>query len=213
MFEINSNHFRAANAEPWEQVGRTDYRLEIDNGKKIIHVTGRPSSQRADWKDNLDFRIRSKTQKWFRGIRVHAGFLRQYLAVRGKLLDVCYEHPGYAIRVDGFSLGGSWTQIFVQDVLHRWPDRDIQAIFYAPGNPWRRLPRKYRGLLRRRVTFVIPWWDAVTWMRLIGFKRYGKDIRIGRIWRLWPKQHHPDQIIRALDERFPLKEEQCVRAD
>jgi hypothetical protein len=122
--------------------------------------------------------------------------------VRNTLLDACYDHLDYAIRVDGFSLGAAWTQIFVQDVLHRWPDRDIQAILYAPGNPWRRLPRKYRRALRQHITFVIPRWDVVTWMRLIFFYRYGRDVRIGKIWRLWPKQHHPNQIIRALDERF-----------
>jgi hypothetical protein len=176
--------------------------MELNHEGKTIHITGQGSNQRADWKDNLNFRTRLKSSQWFRLISVHAGFLRQYLAVRNKLLDICYEYPDYAIRVDGFSLGGSWTQIFVQDVLHRWPDRDIQAIFYAPGNPWRRLPRKYRRALRRCVAFIIPWWDVVTWMRLLLFFRYGRNIRIGKPWRLWPKQHRPDQIIRALNEKY-----------
>jgi len=201
LFKVNSEHFRSIINGPWETVGRTDYRLTVNHEEKIIHVTGQATSQGADWRDNFDFRRRPKEQ-WFKGIWVHAGFLRQYRAVRDKLLDVCYEYPDYAIRVDGFSLGGSWTQIFVQDCLHRWSDRDIQAIFYAPGNPWRRLPRRYSRALRRCITFVISWWDPVTWMHILGFFRYGRNIRIGRFWRLLPKQHHPDQIIRGLDERF-----------
>ena len=200
MFEVSAAHFRDVNSGPWETAGRTDYRLNIDHEGKVIHVTGQGSNQRADWLDNLDFRRRPKEQ-WFKGIWVHAGFLRQYLVVRKVLLDVCYDYPDYSIQVDGFSLGASWTQIFIQDCIHRWPDRDIKGILYAPGNPWRRLPRKYRRALRRCIVYPYCFWDVVTWMRLIGFKRYGKNIRLGKIWRLWPKQHHPDQIIRALDER------------
>jgi len=201
LFKVNSDHFRSVNSGPWVTEGRTDYRINVDHEAKVIHVSCQASSQSEDWRDNLDFRRHPKEQ-WFRGIWVHAGFLRQYRAVCDVLLNACYEHPGYAIRVDGYSLGASWAQIFLQDCIHRWPDRDIQAILYAPGNPWRRLPRKYRRALKRCTTFAYCFWDVVTWMRLIGFKRYGKNIRLGRIWRLWPKQHHPDQIIRGLDERF-----------
>ena len=197
IFKVNADHFRAVNSGAFDTTGRTDVRINID--EKIIHVTGRASNQTSDWKDNLDMRRRPKEQ-WFKGIWVHAGFLRQYQAVRNDLLDVCYKYHDYAIRVDGFSLGASWTQLFIQDCLHRWPNRDIKAILYAPGNPWRKLPRKYRRKLRQCITFVYCFWDVVTWMRLLGFKRYGRNVRIGRIWRIWPKQHHPDQIIRALNE-------------
>jgi len=196
MFKIGSEHFNASNSGPWETVGRTDYRLNIDHEKKLIYLTGQATSQRSDWFDNLNF-----GRRWFKGVRVHSGFLRQYLAVRDILMGALYEHRDYALRVDGFSLGASWTQIFIYDAIYHFPDRDIKAILYAPGNPWCILPRHYRKALRRCVTFVYCYWDVVTWMRLIGFKRYGKNVRIGRIWRLWPKQHHPNQITRALEER------------
>ena len=207
LFEVSSAHFIKTIQGHWKTEGRTDYRLVINHRKKIIHVTGQHSYQYADWLDNLDFRRRAlenKPEQWFSGrpdIMVHAGFLRQYKAVRSKLLDAAYKYPDYSIRVDGFSLGASWPQIFVQDILHRWPKRDIQAILYAPGNPWRRLPRNYRAALERCTTFVTNIYDVVTWMRLVGFKRFGKEVRYGRPWRILPKQHRPEQIIRGLDER------------
>jgi len=201
-FAIGSKHFNEILEGPWETVDRTEYRMTVDHENKIIHVTGQHSHE-EDWPDNFDFRVRA--EQWFpdvQDIKVHAGFLRQYKAVRGKLLDTAYQYPDYAIRVDGFSLGASWPQIFVQDVLYRWPERDIQAILYAPGNPWRKLPKKYQDALKRCTFFVRSVYDPVTWMGLLRFHRYGKNISIGRWWRVWPIQHYPAQIIRGLDERF-----------
>jgi hypothetical protein len=117
---------------------------------------------------------------------------------------VC-TYPGYTILVDGYSLGASWPQIFVQDVLYHFPDRDIQAVLYEPGNPWRKLPKKYKKALKKHITFVRSIWDPVTWMQLLGFFRYGKTVTIGKWYRIWPLQHLEDQVIRNLTE----KEEAC----
>lgn len=214
LFEISAEHFQECltgehrtikRPDPLITIDRTDFFLVVDDDKKIIRVTG-VHSEDEDWPDNFDMRIRSfencrdTDELWFSGIHVHAGFLRQYKAVRNKLLDICYEKPDYAIRGDGFSLGAAWGQLFIQDCLHRWPERDIKAIYYAPPNPWRRLPRNYQEMLNNAITFVIPRWDVVTWMRVLAFRRYGKETRIGKPWRLLPKQHRPAQIIRALLE-------------
>jgi len=199
-FTASTEHFKETIAGQWETKELTQFRLTVYHKEKIIHITGQ-SSNDDDWPDNLDFR--SRPVQWFldkKEIVVHAGFLRQYNAVRNYLLDVAYEHSDYAIRVDGFSLGGSWTQLFVQDIIHRWPNRDMIAIFYGPGNPWRKLPQKYKNALNKCVIFVRSIWDPVTWMRIIRFYRYGKNINIGKWYRIWPIQHHPDQIIRGLKE-------------
>ena len=200
IFNLTSEHFKKTIGGHFEKIDRTDYRVEVSHSDKAIHITGRCSDD-DDWPDNFDFRQRPV--KWFpdSDILVHAGFLRQYKSTRSKLLDICYEYPGYSIYVDGFSLGASWTQIFLQDVLHRWPDRDVLAILYAPGNPWRKLPKKYKDALKRCTYFVRSIWDPVTWMGLLRFYRYGKHITLGKWYRILPLQHTPDQIIRGLKER------------
>ena len=223
LFEISIDHFKQSTVkseEYWKQEDRTDYRVEVDHEAKVILVIGRPTSQGVDWLDNFDFRVRDKTRKWFpsrNSPRVHNGFLRQYESVRKILLDLCYKYEDYAIRCTGYSLGGSWTQIFVQDCLHRWTniegkeDRDIKAIFYACGNPWRWLPKVYRKALKACTQFVINYWDPVTWMGLLRFKRYGKNVMIGKPWRLYPLQHHYNQIERALYERFNKQHHKRLR--
>ena len=204
-FNVSSQHFREIRRGPWETIGNTHFRLIVDHDEKIIHVRGR-GSEDEDMRDNFDFRVREPPEDWFPDvdgrIRVHLGFLRRYQAVRDVLMDAVYQHPDYAIRVSGFSLGGTWTQIFMLDVIHHWPCRDIKAIFYAPANPWRRLPRNYREELSQRTVFVRTYWDPVTWMRALCFFRYGHTITVGRWWRILPPQHFPRQMVRALDERF-----------
>jgi len=203
-FNVSSGHFREIRRGPWETIGNTHFRLIVDHDEKIIHVRGR-GSEEEDMRDNFDFRIRELAEEWFpdvEGIRVHLGFLRRYRSVRDVLMDAVYQRPDYAIRVGGYSLGATWTQLFMLDVIHHWPDRDIQAIFYAPANPWRRLPRKYQKELKQRTVFVRTFWDPVTWMRVMGFYRYGHNITVGRWWRILPAQHYPRQMIRALNERF-----------
>jgi len=206
MNQVSSSHFRATLKGPWETIGRTDFRMVVDHDSRTIHVTGR-GSQEEDWGDNFNFKIREPAEEWFPGvknIKVHAGFLKQYRSVRNKLIDTAHQYSDYAIRVSGYSLGGTWTQIFVQDVLFHWPDRDIQAIFYAPANPWRKLPKKYQKALKRSIVFVRNRWDPVGWMRVLRFYRYGENITIGRWYRIFPAQHKRDQMIRALDERSEL---------
>ena len=206
MIELKPSkaHFEKITSGPWETIERTECRIVIDLNQKIICVTGQ-SSRDEDWPDNFDFRARETAEQWFpdvKDIKVHAGFLRQYKAVRDKLLDVAYKYPNYAIRVDGFSLGASWPQIFVQDVLYRWPERDIKAVLYAPGNPWRKLPEKYQKALNRCIIYVRSIWDPVTWMRVLRFSRYGKNITIGKWWRILPLQHFPGQMERNLLEKY-----------
>lgn len=204
-FNVSSDHFQEIRKDEWETIGNTDYRLILEHDEKIIYVIGCESSK-EDKKDTLDSRVRKPDEEWFPGvegiIKVHFGFLRQYTAVRSILLDTVCEYPGYAIRTSGFSLGGTWTQLFLLDVILHWPERDIQAIFYAPANPWWRLPKKYQVELEQRTVFVRSRWDPVTWMRLIGFYRYGHNITIGKWWRILPPQHEAPQMIRALDEKF-----------
>jgi len=198
--EVSSNHFSKIRNGPWKQAEKTHYRMVIDHADKTIHITGQESDNN-DWSDNFDFKVHA--EQWFsnnKNILVHAGFLRQYKSVRNILLDAVYQHPDYIIKVDGFSLGASWTQIFLQDVIHRWPDKNIHAVFYAPGNPWRKLPKQYQKALKRCTTFVRSIWDPVTWMKALRFYRYGKHITIGKWYRFWPLQHLPLQIIRGLDE-------------
>jgi len=202
-FNINSDHYREIRRGPWEVIGKTDYQLIFDHDEKIIHLRGGETGK-GDNADNFDFRTRRPAEDWFPDtegvIKIHYGFLRQYSAVRGTLLDAAYQYPDYAIRVSGYSLGSSWTQIFLMDVITHWPDRDVHAILYSPANPWRRLPKKYQLELEKRTIFVYPHWDPVTWMAVAGFHRYGQNIVIGKWWRFLPIQHNPRQVIRALDE-------------
>ena len=212
MSIISTEHFNNITEGPWETVDRTQYRLTIDHVSRTIYVTGQ-SSRDDDWPDNFDFRKRKPPEQWFpdrKDILVHAGFLRQYKAVRDLLLDVCYKYPDYAIRGYGYSLG-TWVHIFIQDILYHWPKRDVQAILYAPINPWRKLPKEYQIELYCHTTFVYCYWDPVTWMRLLGFHRYGVNIVIGKLWRIFPIQHHWDQITRALDEYTKANEKAISR--
>ncbi|MCL2440149.1 MAG: hypothetical protein FWD14_00230 [Treponema sp.] len=205
-FNVSSEHFRETRRGPWETMGNTQFRLSVNHEEKEINVRGRGSND-DDAKDNLDFRIREPAEEWFPGlkgrVKVHSGFLRRYESVRKLLLDTAFEYPDYAIRVSGFSLGGTWTQLFLLDVIQHWPDRDVLAIFYAPANPWRRLPKSYQRELKQRTVFVRTHWDPITWMHLIGFFRYGHTITVGKWYRVLPAQHEPPQMIRALEERFP----------
>ena len=201
---VDAEHFLSVTTGPWDVADRTHYRMVIDHNKKIIHVTGR-CSDHDDWPDNFDFRVKAwePAEQWFadKEILVHSGFLRQYKAVRNNLLDTAYYYEDYQIMVDGFSLGASWTQIFLQDILHRWPKRKIEAILYAPGNPWKKLPEEYQIALKKCTAFVRSIWDPVTWMRLLRFYRYGKNVNIGKWWRVLPVQHQPKEIVKALNER------------
>lgn len=203
IFEISRKHFSEITEGPWETIDRTQYRLSIDHDKKTIYVIGQ-SSRDDDWPDNFDMRKNSPPEQWFsdrKDIFVHAGFLRQYKAVRNILMDACYKYVDYKIRASAYSLGSAWLQPFVQDVIHNLPCRDIQAILYAPPNPWRELPKEYQEALYAHITFVYCFWDPVTWMGLFGYRRYGAKIVIGKWWRFWPVQHHWEQIEKALDER------------
>jgi hypothetical protein len=220
MFEISTKHYKEAVSGPWTAIGQTDYRVRlvrpaanlfVGSGyepKGIIHVTAQGSQSKdkgRDWRDDFDFRIRQPAEQWFgdtKDIKVHAGFLRQYKNVRDTLMNLVCTYPDYTVLVDGYSLGASWTQIFVQDVLHRYPYRNLQAILYEPGNPWRKLPGKYKKQLKKHITFVRSVWDPVTWMRLLGFFRYGKTVTIGKWYRIWPLQHLEDQVIKNLIEKF-----------
>jgi len=202
MFKVSAKHFDEITEGPWQTIERTEYRLVVDNSNRIIDVVGQ-SSRDEDWPDNFDFRIREPAEQWFsdnNDITVHAGFLRQYKPVRNTLLNAAYQNPNYLIRVSGYSLGASWTQLFIQDVLYHFPERDIKAILYAPGNVWRKLPEKYRKKLTRCTVFVRSLYDPVTWMRVLRFYRFGNHITIGKWWRIMPLQHFPDQIIRGLNE-------------
>jgi len=204
-FNVSAEHFREIRRGPWEVEGRwkTPYRLILDHDEKIIHDRGRGSNQ-EDMRDNLDFRIREPSEEWFSGgtgIKVHLGFLRRYQSVRHILLDATVDHPDYAIRVSGYSLGATWTQLYMLDVVTQWPDRDIEAILYAPANPWRKLPKNYQKELKQRTVFVCSIWDPVTWMGLMWFRRYGHNITIGKWWRVFPAQHFPNQMARALEEK------------
>jgi hypothetical protein len=204
IFKESVEHLENAVKGPWYTINRTDFKIDIDHENKIVYVTGQ-TSQPNDWWDNLKFctRLFSKCEKWYslKSVWVHKGFLNQYKSVQKFLIDLCLQHFEYAIRLSGHSLGGTWTQLFMYDILDRWPSRDVQAIFYAPANPWRRLPKPFRQKLKERTTFVYCWWDPVTWMRILRYRRYGKNILIGKPWRLWPSQHKPKQIIRAMDEK------------
>ena len=204
-FNVSPDHFHEIRRGPWETMGNTHYRLIIDHDEEIIHVRGRGSND-EDMKDNFDFRVREPAEEWFsgvEGIKVHLGFLRRYRSVRDLLLTTTYQYPDYAIRASGYSLGGTWTQLFLLDAIIHWPDRDIEAIFYAPANPWRKLPKKYQKELKQRTVFVRSIWDPVTWMRPLLFFRYGYNITIGKWWRIFPAQHYPPQMLRALEEKFP----------
>ena len=206
----SASHFREVRQGPWEKVDRTDYKVKIDHEEKAIYITGQ-SSRKEDWPDNFNFRVRKlkelnqEAKQWFPDrddIWVHSGFLAQYEAVRQKLLDLVKQYKDYAIFIDGYSLGGSWTQILFEDIWHRYRDRIIKGLFYAPGNVWRKLPKEYRKAFKKHVTYVYCWWDPVTWMRVFRFFRYGKNIRIGKPWRMWPFQHNIPQIERALKEKY-----------
>jgi len=205
-FNVSSNHYREIKKEPWEIIGNTDYRIFPEHDEEIIHIRGRERLD-EDKKDIFDSRVRKPDKEWFPGaegiIKIHYGFLRQYTAIRSVLLDTINQYPDYAIRISGYSLGGTWTQLFLLDAILHWPDRDILAILYAPANPWRKLPKKYQEELEQRTVFVCNHWDPVTWMRVIGFYRYGYNIKIGKWWRCLPAQHKGAQMTKALDEKFP----------
>ena len=210
--EPSVENFREVLKGPWEKVDRTDFKVEICHKKKAIYITGQ-SSNYEDWPDNFDFRKRrlyelmdQKPEQWFPDrddIWVHSGFLAQYKPVRRQLIDILKQYPEYAVYIGGWSLGGSWTQLLLEEVWHRWRNKRVIVFFgYATGNAFRNLPKEYREGIAKCSTFVYCWWDPVTWMRVLRFYRYGKNIRIGKWWRIWPFQHCTYQIERALKEKF-----------
>ena len=162
-------------------------------------------------------------------IKSHRGIARQYKAIRSIIHSFLYSGKIKRILIVGFSLGGALTIKATYDIgfrIDRDELKDVTVLGIAFNPPrvfnWSRIIKK---AVKDRLITVVGWWDLVChvpfvimptffsfrWKplkfrfckpRLTFWRHYGQKIKIGKPWRLWPIQHDPLQVERALEEKF-----------
>ena len=183
----------------------------------------------GDWNDNLNF-FPSKYEI-YKGLKAHSGYAKQYLSIRDTLMDYLYGGTVKQIFVSGYSLGGAMTVLAVQDIGYHI-DRDklnikVYGIAYCPPRAFCAFSKLVKCVVKDRLVLVkvrndpfgylplpamlIPFTFrfkpfglrfAPPWKWLSFWSNYGKVIRIGKPWRFLPFQHRPEQVERALLEKY-----------
>jgi len=201
-----------------------DYSIQRDGA--TLYVAFQETGGISEWNDNLNYF--PEAADVYTKVKGHGGILGQYKSIRETLLSRLYSGPIRQIYIAGYSLGGALTIAAVQDLGYHI-DRDklnaeVYGIAYGPPRVF--CPSKIvKQALKDRLLVVKAHWDPVvrlpchlmvlSWtlrVKPFGIKfaapnkwvsiwaNYGKTIWIGKIWRVLPFQHLPDQVERALKE-------------
>jgi hypothetical protein len=183
-----------------------------------------------DWAANLDFFPKSFDIFPGSKIQAHEGIAQQYLGIRETVMHFLYSGTIKHILISGYSQGGAVTQAAVQDIGFHI-DRDklnvtVEGISYdGPRFFGRRKNKLIKESVKNRLIIIKGHWDPVVHVPLkymptffsfrwkpfkirlckphITFwKDYGKVIWIGKIWKVFPLQHLPEEIAKNLLEKF-----------
>jgi hypothetical protein len=203
-----------------------DYNMRFEGD--ALYVVFDETTDVNDWAADFDFFPKAFDIYPGSRIKAHEGIARQYMDIRETLMDYLYGSSVKHIFVAGFSLGGAITTAAVQDIGYHI-DRDglnktVYGInydgprFFGPSaivknavadrlitvkthcDPVVHLPFKIMPTV-----FSFHWKPfklRLTWPRITFWKNYGQIKWIGRPWRLWPVQHLPAQIEKALEETY-----------
>jgi hypothetical protein len=194
--------------------------------------TSGPGDQKLadDWAANLDFFPQAFDIFPGSKIKAHGGLAKQYLGIRNEILGLLYSEKFKNIYVGGFSQGGGITTGCVQDIGYHI-DRDnlpveVFGISYeAPRFFGIKKSGMIKKSLKNRLIAIKGHWDPVVHVpfkimftfftfrwhplksrlclpRLTFWKDYGRIKWIGKLWRLLPLQHEPEQVCKNLLEKF-----------
>lgn len=110
--ELNNENFEYFSEDSY------DGQCYIINKDDKIIIVFRGSSTISDWKTDLNIKLRS-TEIYGdnKKIKVHSGFLNQYLNLRNKIHQVILNNNNkYPIYITGHSLGGALAQLCALDL-------------------------------------------------------------------------------------------------
>lgn len=85
----------------------------------------------SDWRKNFEANKKSLSVGAKR-VKVHAGFVKEYLSVRNDILAEIETHKPSIIVVTGFSQGGAHATLCFRDLLH---NTEARIYGYAFGSP------------------------------------------------------------------------------
>jgi len=218
-------HFRHIRSLPMTHLpSGLDYNIKRDGN--TLYIAFQETGGIKEWNDNLNYF--PEVFDVYTKVKAHRGIAKQYLSIRELILTYLYSGSIKQVYVAGYSLGGALTITAVQDIGYHI-DRDklnvhVAGIAYSPPRMF--CPNTIvKKAVKNRLLLVKTHWDPVVhspckimilnWtlqlkpLRCIFVKPtqwisfwadYGKAKWIGRVWRVLPLQHWPDQIERALKE-------------
>jgi hypothetical protein len=200
-----------------------DYHLHKEEDTLILLF--QYTNDKKDWHSDLNYYETPINLFPDSNIKGHKGLYKQYLGVRNKFLDMCYDEDIKRIYISGYSLGGGLTQYAVEDAAWHFPNKEVFGISY--NGPRVFCPNKeVEKTIGDKCILIKSHWDIVGHlpfkMMVVPFfkiyffpfsikpskfhisfwKDYGKLIWIGKLWRILPFQHSPEQIEKGLLENF-----------
>ena len=228
---VSRKIFRHIRALPYIHLSSgLDYWMEHDGDTlNVVFAESDSTKTESDWTANFDFF--PATFDLYTGVKAHHGIAKQYLSIRQTLMHVLYSNTVKYIYIAGFSLGGALTVAAVQDIGYHIDRDNLPVRVYGISYDGPRFfcwPNKLvKRAVKNRLILVKTHCDPVvhvpckamlmplTWrvkpfeIRLVMPNRwlsfwgdYGRKVWIGKPWRLLPLQHYPDQVERALVERY-----------
>ena len=178
-----------------------------------------------DWNCNLDY----YQTEIVVGVKAHEGLMKQFRVFRDEFLEACADV--HKIRIAGYSLGGGIAQIaywYAKTLFGK--TKDIKAYnFEGPRALWLSKEHKHdlNGMVNVRShndlvvhspshVMIAPWFRAYVSMypkfsvsfkwtgkfEISFWKFYGKQIWLGKWWRLLPYPHEPFEILKNLDRKY-----------
>ena len=176
---------------PWTTVGR-DVQYKLIEEDDAVTLVFQCTASKQDWHDN--FRVspyKDMPSKWY----AHKGFVTKWKSARTAVFDSTLKLlDSRPLVILGYSQGGALTIMAHEDFVFNHYD-PIAFTWGAPKIVWcpnKTIKARFNGLTCFRnggdlVTHLPPvWW---------GYRRVGKDIRLGPRRLLSAKWHRPEEYI------------------
>ena len=169
-----------------------------------VVVTFRGSESIMDWCMNfLRYKVRFPG---IAGSRVHAGFYKQYSALKEMVLSAVSTYVSSndvsRVLVTGHSLGGSLATMFAVDLAQKYPDLPVIChTFCAPRIGDRTFVHGLEYIANLRLLRVYNPSDIITWIPYFGFHHAGETYVVrspGPKWYQFKRKHSLDQFFSAL---------------
>jgi hypothetical protein len=111
----------------------TDCQCYITYNGANVFITFRGTTSIEDWKHNIN----TKTENVFSDLKVHKGFLDQYMSVRNKIYTAIPNIHSENIFISGHSLGGALAYVCAVDIMSTTNNKNIKVFTIGsprPGN-------------------------------------------------------------------------------